>query len=66
MREKQKGENSMKTNEVKISGKRGNVIIIRFKAKDNYEAENMVMSSLVEIYEKRMEATNHMPANVNI
>lgn len=56
----------METNEVKISGKHGNVIIIKFKVKDNYEAENMVMSSLVEIYENRMEATNHMPANVNI
>lgn len=66
MREKQKGENSMRTNEVKISGKHGNVITIRFKATDNYEAENMVMSSLVEIYENRMKATNYMPANVNI
>lgn len=66
MRGKQKGENSMETNEVKISGKHGNVIIIRFKATDNYEAENMVMSSLVEIYENRMKATNYMLANVNI
>lgn len=66
MRGKQKGKNSMETNEVKISGKHGNVIIIRFKATDNYEAENMVMSSLVEIYENRMKATNYMLANVNI
>ena len=56
----------MKANEVKVTGKNGNTIIIRFKDKDDHETEKKVMSGLVEIYEKRIDATKNKQANVNI
>lgn len=56
----------MKTNEVKVTGKNGNVIIIRFKDENDHETEKKVMSGLVEIYEKRIDATKIKQANVNI
>lgn len=46
----------MKANEIKVTGKNGNIIIIRFKDKDDREIEKKVMSGLVEIYESRIEA----------
>ena len=56
----------MKTNEVKVTGKNGNTIIIRFKDKDDHETEKKVMSGLVEIYENRIDAKKLKQANVNI
>lgn len=56
----------MKANEIKVTGKNGNVIIIKFKDKDDHETEKKVMNGLVEIYEKRIDATKIKQANVNI
>ena len=56
----------MKTNEVKVTGKNGNIIIIRFKDENDHETERKVMSGLVEIYEKRIDKTKIKQANVNI
>lgn len=56
----------MKANEIKVTGKNGNIIIIRFKDKDDHETEKKVMSGLVEIYENRIDAKKFKQANVNI
>ena len=56
----------MKTNEIKVIGKNGNTIIIRFKDENDHETEKKVMSGLVEIYENRIDAKKFKQANVNI
>ena len=55
-----------KANEIKVTGKNGNTIIIRFKDKDDHETEKKIMSGLVEIYESRIDAKKLVQANVNI
>ena len=45
----------MKAKELKLSGKHGNTIIVRFKDNANRETEEKVMQSLIETYETRIE-----------
>ena len=45
----------MKAKEIKLSGKHGNTIIVRFKDNADKETEEKVMQSLVETYETRIE-----------
>lgn len=44
----------MKSKEMRLYGKYGNTIIVRFNDNVNRETEEKVMQSLVEIYEKRI------------
>ena len=45
----------MKAKEIKLSGKHGNTIIVRFKDNADRETEEKVMQSLIETYETRIE-----------
>ena len=45
----------MKSKEMRLCGKYGNTIIVRFNDNNDRETEEKVMQSLVETYEKRIE-----------
>lgn len=45
----------MNAKEVKLRGKQGNTIIVRFKDTADRETEEKVMQSLIETYETRIE-----------